>query len=246
MKLKVLAGVAVIAAICGTSALAADMPVKAVPYVAPVYNWTGFYIGGNFGGAWGNTAWLDDGTAGVAGTVDASYDTSGILGGGQIGFNYQIDRWVWGVEADFDAASITGGGGACFTAGGPGNTCSSKADWLTTVTGRVGIAFDRALIYFDGGWAEVHEKYSNPFNFGVGATGVDAASETRNGYTIGGGIEYALAGPWSMKAEYNYIGLGTKDLLFCEAAGCFYSENLRSNLNEIKAGINYRFGWPMH
>jgi outer membrane immunogenic protein len=251
MTIKALIGVAGIALVIGAPALAADLPLKAPPApVAIAYDWTGFYFGGHVGGAWGNKTWLEDATGSgtglgpaAAGLVDAKYDVSGFLGGGQVGFNYQTGRIVWGIEADLSGASITGGGGACFTAVGPGNTCSSKTDWLGTVTGRLGYAFDRTLVYVKGGYAAAHDKYSNPFTF-PGISSVDTATETRSGWTAGVGLEYALSGPWSVKAEYDYMGFGTRDLTFTDPLGGGYTENIRQYINEIKVGINYRFGMP--
>lgn len=250
MTIKTLIGTAGLALVVGTPALAADLPLKAPPApIAVAYDWSGFYIGGHVGGAWGNKTWLEDATGSgtglgpaAAGLVDANYTVSGIFGGGQVGFNYQTGRWVWGVEGTLSGASINGGGGACFTAVGPGNTCSTNIDWLGTVTGRLGYAWDRTLLYVKGGYAAAHEKHSNPFTFGR-FSGVDTATETRSGWTIGAGVEYALMGAWSVKAEYDYLDFGTRDLTFTDALGGGYTENIRQNVHEFLVGVNYRFGF---
>ena len=243
----------------GQVAFAADLPANAAPvayYKAPVahaYNWTGFYIGGHFGGAWGDKKWFEDATGsgtgvGPVGLLDGSYKVSGVLGGGQLGANYQTGWAVLGIEADISGAGINGStaSGACFATIGGNQSCSTKINWLSTVTGRLGAAFDRTLVYAKGGFAWAHEKHENPFNFGGAANDTDVGNETRGGWTIGGGVEYAWAASWSVKLEYDYMGFGTRNVSFHDPAGGGYTEDIRQNLHVIKVGINYRFGGPVH
>src|SRR5712671_7661251 len=105
---RMLIGIAAVTSLLATSAFAADLPMrtytKAPAYVEPVYNWTGFYIGGNVGYSWGrsrDTATLTTGAGTVLFTDVASSRMDGVVGGGQMGYNYQTANWLWGIETDF-------------------------------------------------------------------------------------------------------------------------------------------------
>ncbi|MGP0090555.1 MAG: outer membrane protein [Xanthobacteraceae bacterium] len=211
---------------------------------APTWSWTGFYLGGHVGGGWANTTWLEDitksgsGGVGPIGLQDASHTASGLLGGGQVGINYQTGRWVFGIEGDVSGANLTGSSSSCFPeVAGTTQTCSSKVDALGTVTGRVGATFDRSLAYVKGGFGWVNESYLT-----AGAPSAGSAAETRGGWTLGAGLEYSFKGPWSGKVEYDYLGLGTRNVKFTNAPG-FFTEDVRDNAQVVKLGINYRFGW---
>jgi outer membrane immunogenic protein len=224
---------------------AADLLVKAPPPApVPAWSWTGFYIGGNLGGGWAQSEWLEDGSAAStglpAGLQDASFRATGLMGGGQIGFDYQSGAAVFGVQADADLAHLLGTQQNCFSeVGGPQN-CTATIKSVATATGRVGAAFDRALLYVLGGYAWEHAGLENPLpTFGINSF----ASETRSGWTLGAGLEYALTRNWSAFLQYNYMGFGTRDLLFVgvPAAAGNFTEDVRENINVVKAGINYRF-----
>jgi outer membrane immunogenic protein len=158
---------AAVAALAAQPALAADIARKAPP-PAPIaaWNWTGFYAGLNVGGGWANTHWFEDvsgsGGGGPPGFDDGSVNASGVIGGGQIGFDYQTGWAVFGIQADADAAGIRGSGG-CFpqvTGTFLGVTlapqsCSTKIDALGTVTARVGAALDRTLYYVIMCWVDL-------------------------------------------------------------------------------------------
>ena len=117
-------------------ASAADMPTKAPAYQAPAaYNWTGFYVGINGGGGWGRSNW--------DGIPTGSFNTSGGLIGGTLGYNWQTGPWVLGLEGDIDWANINGNSSAA----GCVPNCNTKTDWLGTIRGRVGYAFDLSLIH---------------------------------------------------------------------------------------------------
>jgi outer membrane immunogenic protein len=218
MKRLFVAGAALFA-LAGVAA-AADLPpapqsyYKAPPYM-PVYTWTGFYLGINGGGALGSSKWD---TAG-------SFNTSGGLVGGTIGYNYQISHVVLGVEGDMDWASISG---TTTNAGCPAG-CKTSDSWLSTVRGRAGYAFDRFLPYVTGGAA-----------FGdIRANTAGLTTTTTNvGWTVGAGLEFAIAGNWTAKAEYLYVDLGKFNCgLNCGAA----TDNVSFKTNLIRAGVNYRF-----
>ncbi|MFN3657427.1 MAG: outer membrane protein [Pseudolabrys sp.] len=227
MKRLILAGLGALAMVSMIGAAnAADMgrrqqvmPAKAPAY-AP-YNWTGFYIGINGGGGWGNSEWSN--TAGAA-----SADTSGGLVGGTLGFNYQMGQAVFGLEGDLDWSNIRGSttSGVCV-----GGTCETRNNWLGTVRGRIGYAFDRFLPYLTGGLA-VGDIKAEP-------VGLGSSTETKAGWTLGGGLEFAIAGPWTAKVEYLYVDLGK---MTCDTAVCGTpATDVDFRANVVRAGLNYRF-----
>jgi outer membrane immunogenic protein len=188
---------------------------RPLPPPIPFYNWTGFYAGAHVGVGW------SDGDGG---------GSSGFLGGGQVGYNYQINQWVLGVEADIAGTTIKDS----FTVFAPGviATGTASLDWVSTLAPRFGYAFDRWLVYgkFGGAWA--HSSFSvngavapiGGFGFGV--------DQTVSGWVLGVGTEYALRDNWTAKIEYNMMDFGNDGPL---------SDN---KFHVLKAGINYRFGGP--
>jgi outer membrane immunogenic protein len=225
---------------------------KAPPMV-PVSTWTGCYVGGNVGAGWSRAQTNDDDPT-AAGSADAGRHTAtGIVGGGQIGCDYQFaSNWVVGVQGMFDGADVRGSHLAPFAYNGTNTeTFSSKVDWFVTATARLGyLVTPQTLLYVKGGGAWVHTKYSdadpsgtvyNPF--------VGNSSATRTGWTIGGGGEYKFSPNWSVFAEYNYVGLGTNTSPYyytCTGrcnflANPFHYAN-RQDLQTVLVGLNYRFG----
>jgi len=208
-------------ALLGSSAFAADLPIKAPPRpVAPaLYNWTGWYIGINGGGGWGRSD-----TNGPTFSTGGSFRTSGGLVGGTLGYNWQSALWVFGLETDIDWTNIRGNA-LCGT-GAFATSCEVRNDFLGTFRGRLGYAgWDRALLYITGGLAYGNIK-TNIVGFGSG-------SSTKAGWTLGGGIEFAIAGPWTAKVEYLYADLGR--------GGSVLGSDSKWNANIVRAGINYRF-----
>jgi len=225
---RVLVGTAVALALSAVSALAADMPAKAA-YKAPAYlayNWTGLYLGINGGGAWGNTTWNDP-TAG-----NGSWKTSGGLVGGTVGYNWQApgSAFVWGVEGDMDFGKISGSGNNADCA--VLVNCRTRSTWLGTARGRVGYSWDRWLPFITGGAAFG--------NIQASSSGTPQESTNRTGWTLGGGAEYAFAGPWSAKLEYLYVDLGSFN---CGTTACGVPSptSVNHRLNIVRAGVNYRF-----
>jgi outer membrane immunogenic protein len=220
------------------AATAADIsrPVyKAPPAGAlPVaYDWTGFYVGGHVGYGWATKRWTDG-----FGLFDVSHDADGFLGGGQAGFNYQINQFVFGVEGDFSWSGINGGSTTGAIIGAPvGATFSSDIDWTSTVTGRLGIAFDRWMIYGKGGVAFAHDRYNTNFYTFPLSTEV---SDTRIGWTAGAGVEYAFAPNWSAKLEYNYMDFGNRSVSFAPGT----ATDIDQQIHAVKFGVNYKFGFP--
>jgi outer membrane immunogenic protein len=217
MKRFVLAGLGVLAvATLMGSANAADlsrrqaMPTKAPLYAAP-YNWTGLYVGINGGGGWG--------TSDVATVPSASFNTQGGLVGGTIGYNWQMGQTVFGLEGDIDWTNLRGSD-AC-----AGTTCETRNSWFSTARGRLGYAFDRFLPFVSGG-AAFGDIQNN-------ITGIGSATETRVGWTVGGGVEAAIAGPWTAKIEYLYADLGR--------GASVLGSDASFKTNIVRGGLNYRF-----
>ena len=224
MKRLLVAGFGLLALVGAASA--ADLPPR-YPVMqprAPIYNpvyytWTGFYVGINGGGGWGRSTW--DG-------ID-SLSISGGLIGLTAGYSYQYNQIVFCIEADLDWSGIKGSmtTGIC-TFG----ACSTRNDWLSTVRGRVGFAFDRFMPYITAGAALGDIKASGP-------TGFPAGTGTNIGWTVGAGFEVALVGPVTAKAEYLFVSLGDYNCGFnCGLAG---NGNVSFYANIVRGGINYRF-----
>jgi outer membrane immunogenic protein len=242
MTLRVFAGSIALAAgtavgVC--SAIAADLspaptaaPVAPVAYApAAIYSWTGFFIGGHAGAGFSNSSWTDPFTGGN----NTFNSGAGFLGGGQIGVNYQLNMLVLGVEGDFSWTGLKGNGTDSI-----GETINTNTNWTSTVTGRVGAAFDRLLVYGKGGLALAQDQSS------LTDLGGNSASTTfmRTGWTVGAGLEYGISKNWSAKIEYDYLNFGSQTLNFSTPLQPAYSSNASLNVQEIKAGVNFRFGGP--
>jgi outer membrane immunogenic protein len=234
------AGVAVVALISFHTATAgaADLPLARVP-VAPVasapaaiYTWTGFYIGGQMGAGVGRSSWSDP----LSGGANTFASGAGFLGGGQVGANYQWNRvLVLGVEGDFNWAGVKGSGNDSL-----GDALATDTQWTSTVTGRVGAAFDRLLIYGKGGAAFARDR--NSFTDLAGNSASRAFTQT--GWTAGVGLEYGISKNWSAKIEYDYLSFGSQPLSFSTVTPTTFATSAGLNIQEFKAGINFHFGGP--
>jgi len=227
MKRVILAGVGALAMVSMMGAAnAADLPRReAMPTKAPIYsapyNWTGFYLGVNGGGGWGSSEWTN--SAGTTGT----FDISGGVVGGTAGYNWQMNQVVFGLEGDIDWSNIRGSTSSGICAGG---SCETRNNWLGTVRGRIGYAFDRFMPYVTGGLA-VGDIKAEP-------AGLGSTTKTNAGWTLGGGLEFAVAGPWTAKVEYLYADLGKGS---CDVAVCGISTDVDFHTSLVRGGINYRF-----
>ena len=209
MKNFLLGTVALIALGAAVPALAADMAprsyTKAPAYVAaPIYNWTGFYIGGHVGGGFPGNNNL------VGGSNDGTF-----MGGVQAGYDYQFaSSWVFGVEANYSWL----------------DTSSSFANrGIGSVTGRLGYTWGPSLLYVKGGYAWADTRFSNGF----------AGDNGRDGYTVGGGLEYMFTQNWSGKVEYQYFDFGNVTALQPGIAAVGF----KNDEHTVKAGLNYRFNF---
>jgi outer membrane immunogenic protein len=192
---------------------------KAPPVVAaPAYNWSGFYIGANGGGGWGTSNWNSAGSLNVSGAVI----------GGTAGVNWQMGHAVLGLEGDVDWSNLKGTTTSAFCPAG----CTTNNDWLATVRGRAGYAFDRFLPYVTGGVAVGDIKAGTP--------GFAGATQTNAGWTAGGGVELALTNNWTAKAEYLHVDLGNMNCGFNCGVAPNNSVSLKSDV--VRGGVNFRFG----
>jgi opacity protein-like surface antigen len=184
---------------------------------------------------------------GVIAPSTASIGVGGLILGGQVGGDYQIENWVIGAEGQ---ASWTNASGStqCAGVGTPAavtvvsSTCTAKLDSLGTVAVRAGYAFDRLLVYGKGGAAWTNDNYQVKMTTASNFL-LFSANELRWGWMAGAGVEYAFTDSWTAKIEYNYMDLGADSLRFVEQNGTvFLDSNIRQRMNVVKIGVNYRFG----
>ncbi|RTM00049.1 porin family protein [Ancylobacter aquaticus] len=253
--------------VTGTASLAADMPypVKAEPVAVfvPAFSWTGLYLGGNAGYAWGESKATDvlffDSTGGVYTPAPGLYagndvnfgNMDGWVAGGQIGYNYQFENnVVVGVEADFQWTGAEESIAFYATPGGPYYQTSAELEWFGTVRARLGYAFDRLLVYGTGGFA--YGKVSSSTTV-MGLTGGGAPDFTtaasgshdniNTGWTVGGGLEYAITDNWILRGEYLYVDLGESNVTsyLAGTSGSFVSAKADLTSNIVRAAISYKF-----
>ena len=236
MKRILVAGAFVLA--LGGPVLAADLPPPAAPpprapatYVpapAPYYNWGGIYFGVNGGGIFGNSAWNPPAGFGVG---TGNFTTTGFLVGGTLGANFQAGAFVFGVEGDLDWDNLSGSTSGVFC----GATCTltTAQNYLGTVRGRVGYAWDRVLFYGTGGGAFGNIKATNSLTGGTD-------NNNKFGWTAGAGIEFAFAQNWTAKAEYLYVSLQNGS---CTASCGGVAVPVSLNENVARIGVNYKFNF---
>jgi len=261
-------------AVSAMPAMAADLPLKArpMPAVATVYNWSGCYIGGNVGGKWGRTdgsvtvgPTTAPGALGAPGTVVfGQADGSKMIAGGQVGCNIQSGNWVFGLEGDFDwqrwSVSRTLAGTALPFPFVPGDNFDVRIDWQASARGRIGYAWDRVLIYATGGAAFTNIKVGTNF-IATTAAGITfpadlvTDSKTLVGWTVGGGLEYAVTNNWIAGIEGRYSNYGTNTFnsgllatVFTPgAAGGFTfapsTQTIKLETFEVMGRLSYKFDW---
>ncbi|WP_051335569.1 outer membrane beta-barrel protein [Methylocapsa acidiphila] len=226
-------------------------------------NWAGPYVGLHGGFAVGDSTWSNptgyfaaDRGRNVPPDVQANGAQSGLLGGLQLGYNYQYGAFVLGIEADASFGPLDGNAACGAVVGvkptndlpfqrGSKDPCHAKTDALASSAGRLGFAFGRTLIFIKGGLAYASDQYdvvSPGFNFNNFPANPAQASADRLGWTLGAGLEYALGGNWSAKGEYDYYDFGTKTIGFTVPGfPTFNSFSIRRDQHVAKFGLNYRF-----
>lgn len=218
-----------------TGAVAADLPAR-VPAVAPApifvgVNWTGFYVGVQGGYV---TSRVRHSFSNGAPTDNS--DPDGFFGGIHAGYNMQSGSIVYGIEADVNASDLRG---SYQNVTGLASAGSARSDWNASLRGRLGVAFDRALIYATGGVAVAEWRYRG----GPALPVTSGFNDTQVGWTIGAGIQYAINNNWSVRGEYRYTDFG--DIRGALNPG-FPAVNMRvsTQTHTFLAGLSYRFGGP--
>ena len=242
-----LASVGVVA-LAGTAFAAEPPPAPPPVYVPPVpiFTWTGIYVGGQIGYAWGTV----DANAGDNFGDFTSFSTTadGVIGGGHVGYNLQLNQWVFGLEGDVDGSSLSKTTSdiifipSLVNAGGPFGgaipaTVSANLDVQGSIRGRLGYAWDRVLLYATGGvsFGGFNASIDTPFGYA-------SRSNTRVAWTAGGGIEYAVTNNWSIRAEYRYTPYGRNTIYATNAfelIGGF--ANAKFDENRVQVGFSYKF-----
>jgi outer membrane immunogenic protein len=210
--------------------VAADLPQAPPPaprapvfVPAPVYNWSGIYVGINGGWGFGTSNWTNS----VLGN-SGDFDLSGGVAGGTLGFNYQVNQFVMGVEGDIDWADINGSSSSGLCAG---FSCSTKNTWLGTIRGRAGFAADRILFYgtAGGAYGEIQES----------GAGLTTNNFNRFGWTAGAGLEGALTDNLTARIEYLYVDLGSGS---CSLVCFGTTTNVSFKTSLVRAGLDFKFG----
>ncbi len=254
--MKRLATGVIAVALIGTPALAADLGVPSRSYYpAPppaIYDWTGIYVGFHIGGGMLTDSVSQNGVSALAAATNlissGNPRPAGVIGGGQIGANYQFAPWVIGIEGSWTDSGIQGNTliGVASTAIVPPPVVAqerftSNALWFAAVTGRVGYAANDWLFYAKAGGAWMHVSYTEDL-LGPVASPVTVASQVisdnRSGFTVGAGIEFGLVENLSGKIEYDFYDFGSRNYNFA-----FTPVSVRSDLHTLTVGLNYKFNW---
>jgi outer membrane immunogenic protein len=261
---RMLIGITALTSLLATSAFAADLPArtytKAPVYVEPVFNWTGFYLGGNLGYSWGrssDSSALTNGAGTILFASTGKTDLNGIVGGGQIGYNWQMQGWVWGLEADIQGTDEKGSraficpAAACLPpaalapAGGIAAALNQKIDWFGTVRARGGVLVTPMVLLYATGGLAYGEVATNET---VGALSTAFSTNSTNvGWTVGAGVEGVIGGNWTARLEYLYVDLGHASGSFLTTIGALGGGAISSSYNShitdniVRVGINYKF-----
>ena len=264
--MKTLALAASILAVSAVAASAADPHTKAPTRAAEVFNWTGFYVGGNVGGAWENESGTSNFFSASAAAAQTntpqsnSLRNTAVIGGVHAGYNWQITRWVFGVEADWDWTHTKNGfcrqtdnlSAACTDNGRGFLILNGKADWLDSARGRLGYTWDRFMIYGTGGaaWAKFGSSINtNCLVAGCGSNTVSQNttanfSDKKLGWVAGGGVEAMLDTDWIARAEYLHYDLGSvTNTLVGDQQSTTWSRAVK--YETVRVGLSYKFGGPV-
>ncbi|WP_298872179.1 outer membrane beta-barrel protein [uncultured Bradyrhizobium sp.] len=235
-KNLLLAAVSLVAISATAPALAADLAArpytKAPAMIAAVYDWSGFYIGINGGGASAHSSW--DQTVPLVGG-EGSHNATGGTVGGQVGYRWQAGQWVFGLEGQGNWADFTGDNTSALLA----QRNRTKIDSFGLITGQVGYAWNNVLVYAKGGAAVVGVK-NEVFSTATGGL-LGSNNDTRWGGTVGAGLEVGFAPNWSVGVEYNHIFLSDKDVTF---AG-LQTDRIKQDVDMGLVRLNYKFGGPI-
>lgn len=235
--MKTSIGIGLLSLLITCPAIAADMAVKApIKPLPPVASWTGCFIGANIGGGWARKDYNDP-LAAPPDNILGSHTADGIIGGGQVGCDYQVGSWVFGAEGAAMAANLNA------THLALGDFYTTSVPWFATATVRVGYTvLPNLLLYGRGGAAWVRDRETKVDL----VTGLleGTANVTRSGWTVGVGGEYLIAPNWSVFAEYNYMDFGNQRITYItpDVPPAFFPLDIRQQVQTVKVGVNFRFG----
>jgi outer membrane immunogenic protein len=269
IMIKALIGFATIVALIETPALAADMALKAPLIPSQIYSWSGCHVGGTVGGALGRSTYSGTPTGdfltpapigepsiipNLSATTTGTLNPSSVVGGGNIGCDWQINSFVIGLEGDFSgwnlskSSALTGPGDPL----APGTTLTSatseSSHWLATVRPRVGVARNNWLFYITGGAAFTSVTFSQSVLFNASSTAMaGSVTSTLAGWTAGAGVEYAFTSKWLLKAEYLYVGFPSQSLTELNPAFPTFTATASNRLSAsiFRVGLDYKFGVPV-
>ena len=221
---------------------------KAPVFADPLFNWAGFYVGGNVGGAWTTEQWVNSANTTLFGDLNPGQGFrqrgSGIFGGGQMGYNWQASNYVFGLEGTI--AGLDNRGTLLNTVFGAGldDRFSWRADWMATITGRAGYAVSNNLFYVKGGYAGVNNRLS--VVDAVPLTGSGSQTQWHNGWTVGAGWEYGITRNWIVGLEYDYAAFENKNYQLAGASAGIYTFAAKPrDIQSVVARLSYKFDWPL-
>ncbi|MCS3725852.1 outer membrane protein [Bradyrhizobium betae] len=251
MRNKLIAAFAFTTALVSTGAAsAADLGArytKAPAYAEPLFNWTGFYVGGHIGGAWTNEQAINNGIGAPFGDLGPGDSfrqrSSGIMGGAQIGYNWQANNYVFGMEGTISGLDNKGTA-VNTTIGAADDVFTWRANVLATVVGRAGFAVQNNLFYVKGGYAGVNNRLNVTDTVGP-ATGSGGQTHWANGWTVGAGWEYGITRNWIVGLEYNYAAFGGQTYQLGGTSGNYTFDAKPRDIQWAVVRASYKFDGPV-
>lgn len=243
-KQMLVLGATAVFAISTGAGLAADLSVRAPVYKAPpmavsYYNWAGLYVGGHAGYGWGNPVYTNTLNTSNFGNAQLgqsfSQQSQGFVGGGQVGYNWQANQWVYGLEADLSYARVRGS-----STNFVDDVFTNRLQSILLLTGRLGYSWDNFLLYGKGGYAGGRRSASVIDTIPSGGTGGGSASNWHSGWTAGAGVEYGLTANWIAGLEYDYVRLDTKTFDLDRTAST-YVFGIKSDYHVLTGRLSYKF-----
>ncbi|MCS3759412.1 outer membrane beta-barrel protein [Bradyrhizobium sp. 62B] len=252
MRTKLIAAFACTTALVSTGAAsAADLGArytKAPAYAEPLFNWTGFYVGGHIGGAWTNEQFINNGTGAPFGDLSVGDSfrqrKSGIMGGAQIGYNWQANNYVFGMEGTISGLDNKGSFTNNVFGIGLDDQFSWRANVLATIVGRAGFAVQNNLFYIKGGYAGVNNRLSVVDNVANPSTGSGGQTHWHNGWTVGAGWEYGITRNWIVGLEYNYAAFGSQTYQLGGTSGNYTFDTKPRDIQWAVVRASYKFDAP--
>jgi outer membrane immunogenic protein len=253
MRNKLIAAFACTSALVSTGAAsAADLGArytKAPAYAEPLFNWTGFYVGGHVGGAWTNEQFINTGNGAPFADLSPGQGfrqrNSGVMGGAQIGYNWQANNYVFGMEGTISGLDNKGSFTNTVFGVGLDDQFSWRANVLATVVGRAGFAVQNNLFYFKGGYAGVNNRLSVVDNVANPSTGSGGQTHWHNGWTVGAGWEYGVTRNWIVGLEYNYAAFGSQTYQLGGTSGNYTFDAKPRDIQWAVVRASYKFDAPV-